>query len=258
MEEGLRDKIDQFLMKSEYKWNTSSAMIKKMNLTQFSPIELEEILIAEYKNSGLRKFRFSTLPSKKSLEVLWGHTERVKQRNVIDIHKQDEQILIDELDRLAHKNLFLSHSFKDADHVINLAKKLSKLDLNAWIAETEILKYQHINQKVKQAIESLPFFGVYISENLISSIWSAKEIEFALNNKKLIFGFLDRDLDLNLEKVTSGNKVSQEIFRRFFDNHHQVFFLNYPEPDSNKSLDIDRLISWSEIEFLLDKKKRLD
>ncbi|MEN2283135.1 toll/interleukin-1 receptor domain-containing protein [Algoriphagus sp. SE2] len=253
MEVEFRNKIEQFLMKSEHKWNTSSAMIKKMNLTQFSPIELDELLVGEYKSSEKSKFRFSTLPSKKSLDVLWGHTDRVKQRDVLDIYKRNEQILIDELDRLAQKNLFLSHSFKDADHVINLAKKLSKFNLNAWIAETEILKYQHINQKVKQAIEKLPFFGVYISENLISSIWSAKEIEFALNNKKLIFGFLDSKLDLNLDKITSGNKVSQEIFHRFFDNHHQVFFLNYPDSEIDKNSDIDQLISWAEFEEIIGK-----
>jgi len=253
MEAELRDKIEQFLLGSPYKWNTSSAMISQLNLIHFSPIELDGLLISEFKNSEIQKFRFSSLPSKKSLDVLWGHIDRVKQRDVLDIHKQDEQILIDELDRLTSKNLFLSHSFKDADQVINLAKELNSLDLNAWIAETEILKYQHINQKVKEAIEGLPYFGVYISENLISSIWSAKEIEFALNNKKLIFGFFDRKLQLDLDQIISGNKISQEIFRRFFDNHHQVFFLNYPDSILNKNLGIDQLISWSELQNILKK-----
>lgn len=253
MEAELRDKIEQFLLGSSYKWNTSSAMINQLNLTQYSPIELDGLLIAEYKNSEIRKFRFSTLPSKKSLDVLWGHIDRVRQRDVLDIHKQDEQILIDELDRLTSKNLFLSHSFKDAEQVIYLAKELSNLDLYTWIAETEILQYQHINQSVKEALESLPYFGVYISENLISSIWSAKEIEFALNNKKLIFGFFDSKLELGLDQIITGNKISQEIFHRFFDNHHQVFFLNFPDSDLNKNLGVDQMISWSELESLLEK-----
>ncbi len=253
MDAELRNKIEQFLLDSNYKWNTSSAMISKMNLTQYSEIDLDELLIHDFKNSEIPKFRFSTLPSKKSLAVLWGHVDRVKQRNVIDIHKQDEQILIDELDRIADKNLFLSHSFKDADHVIDLAKDLSQFDLNAWIAETEILKHQHINQRVKQAIESLPYFGVYISENLISSIWSAKEIEFALNNKKLIFGFLDSKLNFNFDKIISDHTISQEIFHRFFDNHQQVFFLNYPCLDLIENSDVNQLISWSELKSILDQ-----
>ncbi|WP_296698824.1 toll/interleukin-1 receptor domain-containing protein [Algoriphagus sp.] len=249
----LREKIEQFLLDSNYKWNTSSAMIHKLNLTQYSPTELDELLIREFKDSENQKFRFSTLPSKKSLDVLWGHIDRVKKRDVLDIYKQDEQILIDELDRIDSKNLFLSHSFKDSEQVINLAKDLSNLELHAWIAETEILKYQHINQKVKEAIESLPYFGVFISKNLISSIWSAKEIEFALNNKKLIFGFLDNKLELNLEEIIEGNKISQEIFRRFFDNHRQVFFLNYPDSAKINFSGIDQCISWDELEEILDQ-----
>lgn len=251
MDKELRDQIEHFLLDSSFKWNTSSAIIKKLNLTQYSPIELDELLVREYKSSEVRKFRFSTLPAIRNLDVLWGHIDRVKQRDVLDIYKQDEQILIDELDRLTSKNLFLSHSFKDAEQVVNLAKDLSRLELHAWIAETEILTHQHINQRVKEAIESLPYFGVYISRNLISSIWSAKEIEFALNNKKLIFGFLDASLELNRDQITTGNKISQEIFHRFFDNYHQVFFLNYPNAEIDKNSNLGQLISWEKLEEIL-------
>lgn len=251
MDKELRDQIERFLLDSSFKWNTSSSIIKKLNLTQYSPIELDELLVREYKSDEVRKFRFSTLPAIKNLDVLWGHIDRVKQRNVLDIYKQDEQILIDELDRLASKKLFLSHSFKDAEQVINLAKDLSKLELHAWIAETEILTHQHINQSVKEAIESLPYFGVYISKNLISSKWSAKEIGFALNNKKKIFGFLDSTLELNLDQISSGNRISQNIFKEFFDNHQQVFFLNYPNSEVDKNSNLEQLITWEKLEEIL-------
>lgn len=233
------------------RWVTSNTLINKLNLPQISPLDLDNILVRYFQDNPDSEIRFSTLPSRISLDVLWGSVERIKKRGVSDIYRQDELILIEELDRTETKNMFLSHSFRDSEIVIKLAKRLMDYKIYPWLAETEILKRSHINQSVKEAIEKLPYFGVFISENLVNSVWSAKEIDFALRNEKEIVGIIySKNIDFVhtiLEPLTSGGtKVSREIFRRFFDSHLRVKFLFYPQYS-------DGLVSnWKNKEHVVD------
>lgn len=245
--------VEQFLLESKTKWNTSRGILKSMQIDSISPLELDEILLNEYKKSRAHQFRFSTLPSKKTLEVLWGHIDKVKKREGMEFYKQDQELLLDELDRSAEKCMFLSHSFKDSDKVVELAKALAKEEIHLWLAETDLLYLQHINFEVKTAIEKLPFFGVFISENIFHSTWSAKEIEFALNNKKRIIGFLNVEMIRDLHHVNSNSSIAQDIFIKFFDNHHEVIFVKYPptnQPNS-ASFALGEIIELEELVGLL-------
>ncbi len=259
MTKELLSKIIDYLNDDEnLKWSTARTMIKKLDIQGFQPLELDAFLIQYFQESENCEIRFSTLPSKNNLDVLWGSTNRIKQRNVIDIYKQDQQILIDELDRIDSKNLFLSHSFKDLAPVIELSKKLMQENIFTWLAETEILKYDHINQSVKDAIESLPYFGVFITENLLNSIWSAKEFEFALRNKKEVIGFLHTENPEVFDKIKDsrfehGNSISREIYGQFFDNHSNVKFLLYPYCSNEFCLNLKKqgkIVEWNYLKNL--------
>ena len=238
------------------KWATSKTLINKLNFHDFDPLELDDILVKYFQKSEDSEIRFSTLPSKSSLDVLWGSVKRIKERNVIDIYNQNEQILLEELERAKSKNMFLSHSFKDSKIVIELAKKLIEYDMFCWLAEVEILKHGHINKSVKDAISQLPYFCVFISENLEKSVWSAKEIEFAMRNEKEIIGILyteNLDFITRIQESSSseGTKISQEIYRRFFDNNPKVKFLFYPESSKasgSTNINQDSIIGWDYFE----------
>lgn len=247
------DQVEQCLLHSESKWNTSQGILSKMGNHSISPIQLDELLLNHYKNSKDQKFRFSTLPSRKSLDVLWGHLDRVNKKEVIDIYKQNEELLIDELDRTKEKSIFLSHSFKDSDQVVKLAKDLAQEDLHIWLAETDLLYRQHINFEVQNAIWELPYFGVYLSENIFNSLWTAKEIDFAITHKKKIIGFLDEEFSNYLKGITIESHVAKDIYRRFFDNHHQVIFVNLSNQllRSSEEFPLGEIINLEELNEIL-------
>lgn len=222
--------IESYLLGREvYKWSTSKGIINHLNLYGITPLELDDLLLGFYQETDGNSIRFSTLPSRKSLDVLWGHVDRVGKREVIDIYKEDDAQIVEGLSREISKSMFLSHSFRDSKLVLDLARDLASYGVHAWIAEVEILYRQHINYEVIQSISNLPYFGVFISQSLLASVWSAKEIEFALNNKKQIVGFLNGDIASYREEIPGGTRVSREIFSKFFDNHQDVTFVYYPE-----------------------------
>ena len=237
---------------NNYKWTTSKTLLKKLNIKCLSPMELDDILVEYFQGDPICDIRFSTYPSIKSLDILWGSVKRNKLRDVSSIYRQDEQVFIEELGRTEKKNMFLSHSFKDSKLAIKVAKKFLNYNVFTWLAEVEILKNGHINQSVIEAIEELPFFCVLITKNIVNSVWSAKEIGFALTNKKEVIGIIDAeniDFVKSIEDVaiSGGTKISQDIFRRFFDNHSKVKFLYYPSSKNvlnSHSLDPDHLIDW--------------
>jgi hypothetical protein len=66
----------------------------------------------------------------------------------------------------------------------------------------------------------LPYFGVFITKNILESTWSAKEIDFALDKRKELYGFIYiNTFDLLLEDVNSlqikfNPGKRDEIFRK--------------------------------------------
>lgn len=244
---------------NHYQWSTSKTMIARLSLQEITPLELDERLLQYFQNTENSQIRFSALPSKINLEVLWGSVDRINPKEVIDIYKQDEEIQIEELERSIEKDLFLSHSFKDSASVVALSKKLIEYNIYTWLAEIEIVKYEHINQAVINAIEQLPFFGVFISEAILNSIWSAKEIGFALSNKKEIVGFIntaDESLFSKIEEpdTMGGSRISRNIYRQFFDNASNVKFILYPDsnhPFCQQLKAEGRVVDWDYLNNLL-------
>ena len=236
-------------------------MIKKLQLEPFTPLELDDILVKHYQKTEDCPFRFSTLPSSVNLDVLWGSTKIINTRKVEDIYLTSDNMQAEELKLLASpqvdKNIFLSHSFKDSAEAIALARKLTDHKLYPWLAETEILRHEHINESVKNAIEELPLTGVFITEHLLRSVWSAKEIDFTFKNEKKMIGFVDMSDSKLLAKIRDGNfkggnKLSREIFRRFFDNHTDVKFLPYKDPNKRFKeyfKGSENIIDWEQMQY---------
>lgn len=253
MSKDIISKIKGYLEdENNYRWTTSKTLLKKLNIQYLSPLELDDILVEYFQDKPISDIRFSTYPSLRSLDILWGSAKRNKVRDVSSIYRQDEQVFIEELGKFEKKNMFLSHSFKDSKLAIEVAKKFLDYNLFTWLAEVEILKHGHINQSVIEAIEELPFFCVLISKNIVNSVWSAKEINFALNNKKEVIGIIDAEnIDfvngIRDSTISGGTKISQAIFRQFFDNHSKVKFLYYPSSNNVLNphlIEFDNLINW--------------
>jgi hypothetical protein len=248
--------IDYLNNVSKYKWSTSKKLIDELNIgSRYAPSELDEALLSYYEESADPEIRFSTLPSLVNLNVLWGSIHRVGIRNVTSIYKKDTPLEIKDFNNSADKNMFISYSFKDSELVLELSKKLVEYGINPWIAEIEILEHGHINQSVIEAIKNLPYFGTFISNNILQSTWSAKEIGFALHQKKDIFGFIhtnDQGVVESLNELQTESKpgIRDEIFRRLFDNKQDIKFLLYPHEGKVMNFQAVRngtILNWEEL-----------
>jgi len=225
--------IDFLKEKTHLSWMTSETIKSKLKITDYNAAEIEKGLLDYYNVNSNSAVRYSSLPSKRSLQVLWGHVDNVGHRKLFDIFKEDNHLEADYLNEINdERNLFLSHSFKDTSNVFDLAKHLVTHGINPWIAETDITQNSHINHDVISAINDLPFFGMYLSEHVLTSAWSVKEFEFALSNKKKLFGFVHEDnhemINLIENNISSNHHDIHDLLRKAFDrgdfSEHMVFF----------------------------------
>ena len=174
------------------KWRTASNLINTIpELNQISPLDLDQALYEVYESKENSLIRFSTLPSKKSLDVLWGHVDRVGKRKVISIYNQLDLSRPFQTENDAEKNAFISYSFNDSEKIVQLAETLESIGVKAWYAEADITNMAHINNSVREAIQALPILITLVTESLLLSRWSLKEIQYAMNNECKVFCILD-------------------------------------------------------------------
>ncbi|MEM8509457.1 MAG: toll/interleukin-1 receptor domain-containing protein [Bacteroidota bacterium] len=237
------------------RWITAtrlSRLKQELNLREITGDAIDASLDQFALETNGQILRKSRLPSNDgSLEILWGHTNKVNRREVASIFREDNPLPYHFENRLsrneARSNLFFSHNFKDTDAVVHLAKELENHSIFSWLAEMDIQHGSNINQAVYQAIESCDVFGVYITKNLISSTWAAKEIDMGLNSNKIIVGFLDvsGQEDLNALEITlnrSTHELRNRIFNTFFSANSDVQFFS-------KNLDCSQTMTINTLEI---------
>jgi hypothetical protein len=110
-------------------WMTARLLARKVGLAESSAHEVEESLLNYYKKilgtSQVPEIRYSSLPAKGTLEVLWGHTKFVGNRQVYELKKTnvaDDSLDVDQ--DITTADIFISHSFKDYNDVIQIGKML--------------------------------------------------------------------------------------------------------------------------------------
>lgn len=178
-------------LSQEKPWMTARAIARKLKVKhgiQLSQEEVEDILIAHSKLPN-RKIRYSYYPSKKTLDVLWGHMASVgSQKNLPELDSIDEPLPQDEPDAQVNEQspwFFISHNSRDLKQVLELKKLLSNKKYGAWIFEAEIPQHGQIASNVQEAIANCQYFMVYVSGNSIGSLWVQKEFEQAKRGKHI-------------------------------------------------------------------------
>ena len=231
------EKIEQYLKSdSGPRWISAKGIGKYLGKDNVEYTSIDASLSDYINNTENCKIRNSTLPSRNDgLQVLWGHLSKVDKREVGSIYRQDDPSFanyVAHLDRVGRKpSIFISHSFKDTDPVIELVVKLEEQSIYSWIAELDIEHKAHINSSVLEAIDSCKYFGVYLSGHAIKSTWTDKEIKYALNNEKIIICFLDTSDDTLIDEINNAlldpqSQVRNEAFDRFFSPCSNVCFFN--------------------------------
>lgn len=79
--------------------------------------------------------------------------------------------------------VFLSHNSKDKKFVRGLAHQLRKAGIRVWLDEAEIKVGESLIEKLRQAIDSVDFLIVVLSQASVESAWVQKEVDIAMNQE---------------------------------------------------------------------------
>lgn len=160
-------------------WMTSRTIAGRLGGVM-SDKEVEQVLVKHCETSTANgegpRVRYSTLPSRQTLEVLWGDLSKVGQRSVIGIKKQN--VADDSLGSSVENqepDLFISHSHRDYREVMKLARRLKSEGVMPWLAETHIGQDHHIHDSIILALKDTQGFLMYLSESALESKWTGKE-----------------------------------------------------------------------------------
>jgi hypothetical protein len=156
------------------------------------PVTIESTL-KDYSQKPGRKVRYSYYPSKETLDILWGHVDKVgEQKYLPALERLDEPV---ESGTSPVKEgaqwFFISHNHRDLKRVMELRDQLIARRYGVWIFETEIPQGVQIPDSVQEAIQRCDFFISYVSARSIGSLWVQKEVEVALGGVREVCMFLD-------------------------------------------------------------------
>ncbi len=225
-------------------WITATTISKKLN-EEISSECVEKILLKHMEEKKEEtEVRYSTLPHKETLEVLWGHTshQKVGPREVNPLYRNDDVLKlfcinnpaeIDDEDARGFdiefmKNgskVFFSHSFKDFKIVKSIAQYLVQNEILPWLAETHIPKGEHINEAVISALTKSQHFLVYLSKNALNSRWTGKELGRAISqeiNVSIIIDCNNSNLKEMVQYRYHGRKYSRYASDRASDLFESV------------------------------------
>lgn len=203
--------------------------------------QIEETMLAHCRDTedggGVPIVRYSSLPSRKTLEVLWGAIEKVGSRrleNITQDNVADDSLT--EFEGLDQADVFLSHSHRDYAGVMAVAKHLLQNDIVPWLAETHIEQGDHIHEEIIEALGASQDFLLYLSPNALDSRWTGKEYLYALDQGIPIFIVVDiafpeiRDLldamaghdQTRFDTTRKFKPASSEFISQLIEDHNHI------------------------------------
>lgn len=152
---------------------TARGLHRSLGLESLEVEQLEKLLLAASIRPN-RIIRYSVYPSKKTLDVLWGHIDIVGERSLPNLTLDPGGEAWQSRLR-SENNVFLSHSHKDAALTIQVADKLGKAEVGCWLAESEISPSDYIHQIIQKGIDQCEGLILLLTENSVHSTWVEKE-----------------------------------------------------------------------------------
>lgn len=115
---------------------------------------------------------------------------------------------------MAH-DVFISYSTKDEIHVQTLRSVLDANKISYWIAPRDIPGGSNYAKEIPSAIRSCSVFLLVLSQNAEASIWVSRELDLAVNSRKVILPLMVEDFSVGDEfnfLLTGCQRY--EVFRR--------------------------------------------
>jgi hypothetical protein len=85
------------------------------------------------------------------------------------------------LSRVAKREVFLSHSSKDRNFVVRLARVLKRHKIRYWYSATHIAGAKQWHDEIGHALGRCDWFLVVLTPDSVRSPWVKRELLFALN-----------------------------------------------------------------------------
>jgi hypothetical protein len=84
------------------------------------------------------------------------------------------------------REIFLSHSSQDREFATSIVDVLRAHGLPVWYAPTNILGAQQWHDEIGKALDRCDWFAIIVSPNAIQSMWVKRELNFALQQTRLV------------------------------------------------------------------------
>jgi len=193
----------------EKPWMTAKTLSKKLKLPDHSHLEKCLIDYVTSENGVSPEIRYSNLPSRESLSILWGHSNLVGSKPLQNLTKDNiahpipstPTLIQDKLEEdgvdstTSVSYLFFSHSHKDFEPVLEISDKLLQKDIPIWLAETHIQQGEYIHEEIICAFQKSVGLLLYLSNNALASRWTGKELSQAACRKMPIYVIVeDKDI----------------------------------------------------------------
>jgi hypothetical protein len=202
------------------RWMTAPALVryltneKSLNTTV---AEVEELLIHAMESSPDCRIRYSYYPSRKTLDVLWGHTDIVGHQQFLpDLERIDPVEDTEPVDLPPNAPfVFLSHNYRDAHHAMELRRTLAEAKIGVWVFEHEIQSGGRIVDEVRTAIQKCDAFAIYLSRHSLGSLWVDKELDTAASSHQplIIVDGTDMDFLRLLQSYSYGGQGDVSLLR---------------------------------------------
>ena len=162
-------------------WMTARGLANRIQSTagiRHLPKNIETALI-EHAQLPRRQIRYSHYPSKKTLDILWGHIDVVGEKeNLAELERLDEPVQAGAAQVSEDAPwFFISHNHRDFKAALGLQGILLNHGFGAWLFETGIPQGGLIMPVVQQAVQECRFFLSYVTRRSLGSLWVQKEIE---------------------------------------------------------------------------------
>lgn len=213
-------------------WMTARGIASRLR-NRVDRVQIEQILLAhckECEDKGLPlRVRYSSLPSRSTLDVLWGAIEKVGSRrleNITQDHVVDGSLA--EFESLDKADVFLSHSHRDYDAVMAVATLLLQEGVVPWLAETHIGQGEHIHEQIIGALGASQAFLLFLSPHALDSRWTGKEYVNARSRGIPVFVVANIDFEeiTAILKAIRGKKSPTDGFLRRFKQGAREFINN--------------------------------
>ncbi len=201
------------------KWRTTEQLQSLLRTCFGKHVEVDELdcLLSDYEaiyrgrmNRGIlpaAKIRRAVYPDRTTALPLWGSTEYHGQPwpEQPDAHRTDPPDDLPSALRVPADSprVFLSHTHRDTEQAIHLAKALAKEGIGAWMYEVNIEARDNIAQCVRAAIKSTACCVALATRESIASLWVLTELHTTLENDGHVALVIDTTDDLLLDLLKS-------------------------------------------------------